>query len=95
MLKFIAGLMFGLIIGTWVGAAIVHREYYPILKEQTQEIETLLNTREKEIRKVKESLELCKEDYIKQYKNGMDFVIITLGIKEINPQIKEKQNERK
>ena len=84
MAKIVAGLMIGLTIGTWVGADIVHREYFPILKEQAHEIESLLNTREEEIVKVRNSLALCSSEYLKQHKNGRDFVTNALGLKPIN-----------
>ena len=83
MHKVIIGLMIGSVIGTWTGAEIVHREYFPILKKQAQEIETLLNNREEDIVKVKDSLALCANEYIKQHKNGRDFVTNALGLKPI------------
>ncbi len=83
MLKVTASLVIGLVVGTWVGADIVHREYFPILKDQAHEIETLLNGREAEIGKVKDSLALCKEEYVKQHKNGRDFVTNSLGLDPI------------
>ena len=83
-MKVMVGLVIGLSIGTWVGADIVHREYYPILQSQAHEIESLLNTREEEIVKVKETLELCRTEYLKQHKNGRDFITNALGIEIIN-----------
>ena len=85
MTKVIAGLMLGLSIGTWVGADIVHRHYFPILISQAHEIETLLNTREEEIVKARDSLALCSSEYLRQHKNGRDFVTNALGIDPINP----------
>lgn len=71
-------------IGLYVGAEIVHYEYYPIMKEQAEEIERLLNTQAADIEKIKVPLELCRKDYIKQHKNGRDFVTNALGLKPIN-----------
>lgn len=75
--------MLGLTVGTWVGADIVHREYFPIMKEQAHEIETLLNNREEEIAKIAVPLVLCRKEYLKQHKNGRDFVTNALGIEPI------------
>lgn len=94
MHKVIIGLTIGLSVGTWTGAEIVHRTYYPTLIEQAQEIEDLLNTREEEICKVKESLELCQSEYVKQHKNGRDFITnawgITLDVTPISDYIKQQ-----
>lgn len=83
MTKIIAGLVIGLTVGTWVGADIVHREYFPVMNDQALEIEALLNVRYAELREVKDSLDLCKKEYVKQHKNGRDFVTNALGIDPI------------
>ena len=83
-MKVVVGLVIGLCIGTWVGAEIVHREYFPILKSQAHEIETLLNTQQGELEGLLSLIERCQTEYSKQYKNGMDFVVNALGIEPIN-----------
>lgn len=83
MHRVIIGLTIGLSIGTWTGAEIVHRTYYPTLEEQAHEIESLLNSREEFIDKITESLKLCQTEYIKQHKNGRDFITNSLGINPI------------
>lgn len=87
------GLVVGIVLGVFVGAEIVHHEYFPLLLKQEKELNHLLNTQADELGMAVNKLELCEKDYIKQHKNGRDFVTNSLGLKPINPKQEEKTND--
>lgn len=72
-------------LGLYAGAEIVHYRYYPIMVEQAGQIENLLNIQSREINIAYDALALCREDYVKQHKNGRDFVTNSLGLATIKP----------